>query len=176
MFHQSNYVVVAIRFLSAVLRVLLVWPGVVLAIFGFVFFMSTLVDDGGQRAASQMAATAQSYRTAPAGMVIIQPCLYPDAPELKPLTESSVVPIKKRDCKPYPQTFAEVAAKERHQIIVIGNGFVALGLLVELLSLLIRHRQMSRNAVFYGSINARGERSMLFQYDKPANDKEGRNE
>lgn len=176
MYHRSNYVVVATRFLSAILRVLLVWPGVVLAIFGFMFFIATLGDDGGQKAASRMANIAQNYRAAPAGMVMVQPCPYPDAPELNLLTESSAVPIKKRDCKPYPQAFAEVAAKERHLILVIGSGLVALGLLVELLSLLIRRRQMSRNAVYYGSINAKGERSMLFQYDKPANDKEGRNE
>ncbi|HID3655394.1 TPA: hypothetical protein ACXEV6_002899 [Serratia marcescens] len=176
MFHQPNYVVVAIRFLSAVLRVLLVWPGVVLAVIGFMFFVSTLGDSGGQKAASRMANIAQNYRAAPEGMVMVKPCPYPDAPDVKPLTESSAVPIKKRDCKPYPQSFAEVAAKERHLIIVIGSGLVALGLLVELLSLLIRRRQMSRNAVYYGSINAKGERSMLFQYDKPANNKEGRNE
>ncbi len=40
MFHQPNYVVVAIRFLSAVLRVLLVWPGVVLAVIGFIFCLN----------------------------------------------------------------------------------------------------------------------------------------
>lgn len=176
MFYQSNSAVVATRFMSAVLRVILVWPGVVMAIFGFMFFMSTLGDSDGQKAVSRMANIAQNYRAAPDGMVMVQPCPYPAAPDLKPLTESSAVPIKKRDCKPYPQSFAEVAAKERHLIIVIGSVLVALGLLVELLSLLIRRRQMSRNAVYYGSINAKGERSMLFQYDKPANDKEGRNE
>ncbi|XUU47424.1 hypothetical protein ACRA7N_22025 [Serratia nematodiphila] len=176
MFYQSNSAVVATRFMSAVLRVILVWPGVVMAIFGFMFFMSTLGDSDGQKAVSRMANIAQNYRAAPDGMVMVQPCPYPTAPDLKPLTESSAVPIKKRDCKPYPQSFAEVAAKERHLIIVIGSVLVALGLLVELLSLLIRRRQMSRNAVYYGSINAKGERSMLFQYDKPANDKEGRNE
>ncbi|MGQ6435063.1 hypothetical protein ACUNER_22870 [Serratia sp. IR-2025] len=176
MFYQSNSAVVATRFMSSVLRVILVWPGVVIAIFGFMFFMSTLGDSDGQKAVSRMANIAQNYRAAPDGMVMVQPCPYPAAPDLKPLTESSAVPIKKRDCKPYPQSFAEVAAKERHLIIVIGSVLVALGLLVELLSLLIRRRQMSRNAVYYGSINAKGERSMLFQYDKPANDKEGRNE
>ncbi|WP_447870041.1 hypothetical protein [Serratia fonticola] len=176
MFHQSNYVVVATRFLSAILRVLLVWPGVVLAIFGFMFFMSTLGDDGGQRAASLMAATAQSYRTAPAGMVIIQPCPNPDAPESKLFLAPSVAPVKKQDCQPYLQTFADAAAKERRIILGTGSALVAFGVIAELFSALIRRRQMSRNAVYHGTINARGERSMLFQYGKPVNDKEGRHE
>ncbi|ADE63219.1 hypothetical protein GC330_00250 [Yersinia pestis] len=176
MFHQPNYVVVAIRFLSAVLRVLLVWPGVVLAVIGFMFFVSTLGDPGGQKAASRMANIAQNYCAAPDGMVMVQPCPYPDAPDLKPLTESSAVPIKKRDCKPYPQAFAEVAAKERHLILVIGSGLVALGLLVELVSLLIRRRQMSWSTVYYGSINAKGERNITLQSGETVNDKEGRHE
>ncbi|CAI1817024.1 Uncharacterised protein [Serratia proteamaculans] len=176
MFHRPNYVVVATRFLSAILRVLLVWPGVVLAIFGFMFFIATLGDDGGQKAASRMANIAQNYRAAPAGMVMVQPCPYPDAPELNLLTESSSVPIKTQDCKPYPQAFAEVAAKERHLIIVIGSVLVALGLLVEWFSLLIRRRQTSRNAVYYGSINARGERNITLQSGETVNDKEGRDE
>ncbi|BEM75678.1 hypothetical protein SME36J_51010 (plasmid) [Serratia marcescens] len=176
MFHQSNSAVVATRFMSAVLRVILVWPGVVLAIFGFMFFMSTLGDDGGQKAVSRMANIAQNYRAAPGGMVMVQPCPYPDAPDLKPSTESSAVPIKKRDCKPYPQSFAEVAAKERHLIIVIGSVLVALGLLVELLSLLIRRRQMSRRAVYCGTINARGEHNITLQSGETVNDKEGHHE
>ncbi|MGP1067141.1 hypothetical protein JK621_14810 [Serratia plymuthica] len=176
MFHQPNYVVVATRFLSAILRVLLVWPGVVLAIFGFMFFMSTLGDDGGQRAASRMAETAQSYRTAPVGMVIIQPCPHPDAPESKLFLAPSVVAVEKQDCRPYPKMFTDIAAKERRIILGIGGTLLAFGVLVELCSLLIRRRQNSRSAVHYGGINARGESSMLFQYDKPANDKEGRNE
>ncbi|WJV38603.1 hypothetical protein QVN03_25105 [Raoultella terrigena] len=176
MYHQSNYVVVATRFLSAILRVLLVWPGVVLAIFGFMFFMSTLGDDGGQRAASQMAVTAQSYRTAPVGMVMIQPCPPTNVPESKLFSVPSVAPVKKQDCRPYPKTFTDVAVKERRIILGIGSTLLAGGLLAELFSLLIRRRQNSRSAVHYGSINARGERSMLFQYHKPVNDKEGRNE
>ncbi|CAI1055247.1 hypothetical protein [Serratia entomophila] len=176
MFHRPNYVVVATRFLSAILRVLLVWPGAVLAIFGFMFFMSTLGDDGGQRAASQMAATAQSYRAAPAGMVMIRACPQPDDPVWDISAGPTAPPVIERDCKPYPKTFADVAVKERRIILGIGSTLLAFGVLVELCSLLIRRRQNNRSAVHYGSINARGERSMLFQYDKPANDKEGRNE
>ncbi|TXE56489.1 hypothetical protein FOT57_11875 [Serratia ureilytica] len=175
MLHQSNSAVVATRFMSAVLRVILVWPGVVLAIFGFMFFMSTLGDDGRQRAAG-MAVTAQNYRTAPDGMVMVQPCPYPDAPELTPLAESSAMPVKKRDCKSYPLAFAEVAAKERHLIIVIGSGLVGLGLFVELFSLLIRRRQMSRRAVYCGTINARGEHNITLQSGETVNDKEGHHE
>ncbi len=176
MFHRPNYVVVATRVLSAVLRVLLVWPGVVLAIFGFMFFMSTLGDSGGPRAASRMAATAQRYRTAPAGMVMIRACPHPDDPVWDISAGPTSPPVIKRDCKPYPKTFAEVAAKERHLIIVIGSVLVAFGVITELFSLLMRRRQMSRNAVHYGTFNARGERSMLFQYGKPVKDKEGRHE
>lgn len=176
MFHRPNYVVVATRFLSAILRVLLVWPGVVLAIFGFMFFMSTLGDDGGQRAASLMAATAQSYRTAPAGMVIIQPCPHPDAPESKLFLAPSVAPVKKQDCRPYPKTFTDVAVKERRIILGIGSTLLAFGVLVELCSLLIRRRQNNRSAVYYGAINARGERNITLQSGEAVNDKEGRNE
>lgn len=176
MFHQSNYVVVATRFLSAILRVLLVWPGVVLAIFGFMFFMSTLGDDGGQRAVSRMAKTAQSYRTAPVGMVIIQPCPHPDAPESKLFLAPSVVAVEKQDCRPYPKTFTDIAAKERRIILGIGGTLLAFGVLVELCSLLIRRRQNSRSAVYYGSINTKGERNITLQSGETVNDKEGRHE
>ncbi|AVN35488.1 hypothetical protein [Serratia marcescens] len=176
MFHQSNYVVVATRFLSAILRVLLVWPGVVLAIFGFMFFIATLGDDGGQRAASQMAATAQSYRTAPVGMVMIQPCPPINVPESKLFSVPSVAPVKKQDCRPYPKTFTDVAVKERRNILGIGSTLLAGGLLAELFSLLIRRRQMSRSAVYYGSINARGERNITLQSGETVHDKEGRHE
>lgn len=169
MFHQSNYVVVTIRFLSAVLRVLLVWPGVILAVFGFMFFIATLGDDGGHKEASRLAETAQEYRAAPAGMVMVRLCPHAD----DPVSEAVLVP--ERDCKPHPKTFADVAAEKRRIILWIGSVLIAFGLLVELFYLLYRRRQMSLNAV-YGSINARGERSVLFQYDKPGNDKEGRNE
>ncbi|WP_413715446.1 hypothetical protein IBZ12_21380 [Serratia ureilytica] len=176
MFHQSNSAVVATRFMSAVLRVIFVWPGVVLAIFGFMFFMSTLGDSGGQKAVSRMANIAQNYRAAPGGMVMVQPCPYPDAPELTPLAESSAMPVKKLDCKSYPQAFAEVAARERHLIIVIGSGLVGLGLFVELFSLLIRRRQMSRRAVYCGTINARGEHNITLQSGETVNAKEGNHE
>ncbi|MGG4626864.1 hypothetical protein ACLPHD_21250 [Serratia odorifera] len=167
MFHQSNYVVVTIRFLSAVLRVLLVWPGVILAVFGFMFFIATLGDDGGHKEASRLADTAQGYRAAPAGMMMVHLCPHAD----DPVSEAVLVP--ERDCKPYPKTFADVAAEKRRIILWIGSVLIAFGLLVELFYLLYRRRQMNLNVV-YGSINARGERSMLFQYDKPVNDKEGR--
>ena len=140
MFYQSNSAVVATRFISAVLRVILVWPGVVLAIFGFMFFMSTLGDDGRLRAAD-MAVTAQNYRTAPDGMVMVQPCPYPDAPDLTPLAESSAMPVKKRDCKSYPLTFVDAAEQERRDILGAGSALLAFGVIAELSSVLIRRRQ-----------------------------------
>lgn len=158
MFHQSNSAVVATRFMSAVLRVILVWPGVVLAIFGFMFFMSTLGDDGRQRAAG-MAVTAQNYRTAPGGMVMVQPCPYPDAPELTPLAESSAMPVKKRDCKSYPLTFAEAAEQERRDILGAGSALLAFGVIAELCAVLIRCRQRRQGNVYHCSVNARDEYS-----------------
>lgn len=150
MFHQSNYVVVTIRFLSAVLRVLLVWPGVILAVFGFMFFIATLGDNGAQKAASRMADTAQQYRAAPAGMVMVRLCPHADAPEW------AGVPVLERDCKPHPKMFADVARQERRIILWIGSVLIVLGMLVELFYLLYRRRQMDLNTV-YGSINARDE-------------------
>lgn len=150
MSNRSNYVVVPIRFLSAVLRVLLVWPGVILAVFGFMFFIATLGDDGGHKEASRMADTAQEYRAAPAGMVMVRLCPHADDHVWE------VAPVPERDCKPYPKTFADVAAEKRRIILWIGSVLIAFGLLVELFYLLYRRRQMSLNAV-YGSLNARGE-------------------
>jgi len=185
MFHQSNYVVVTIRFLSAVLRVLLVWPGVILAVFGFMFFIATLGDDGGHKEASRLADTAQGYRAAPAGMMMVRLCPHADDPV------SAAVPVPERDCKPHPKTFADVAAEKRRIILWIGSVLIAFGLLVELFYLLYRRRQMSLNAV-YGSLNARGEyravtylgaantderrRSSSRDGGLSGNDKEGRNE
>lgn len=165
----SNYVVVITTLLSSVFRALLVWPGVVLAFFGFMFFIATLCDDGAQKAASRMADTAQEYRAAPAGMVMVRLCPHADDHVWE------AAPVLERDCKPHPKTFTDVARQEQRIILWFGSVLIVLGMLVELFYLLNRRRQMTRNAV-YGSINARGERSMLFQYDKPVNDKEGRNE
>ncbi|MBO1810900.1 hypothetical protein J4G53_21845 [Serratia ureilytica] len=140
MFHQSNSAVVATRFMSAVLRVILVWPGVVLAIFGFMFFMSTLGDDGRQRA-TDMAATAQNYRAAPAGSVMFWPCPFPQNAELAISVAPSSMQINKQDCRPYPLTFAEAAARERRIILGAGSALFAFGVIAELSSVLIRHRQ-----------------------------------
>ncbi|CAI1825243.1 Uncharacterised protein [Serratia marcescens] len=169
MSNRSNYVVVITSLLSSAFRLLLVWPGVVLAIFGLIFFIATLCDNGAQKAASRMADTAQEYRAAPAGMVMVRLCPHADDHVWE------VAPVPERDCKPHPKTFADVAKQERRAVLWIGGVLVVLGMLYELFYLLYRRRQMSLNAV-YGSINARGERSVLFQYDKPVNDKEGRNE
>ncbi|MGU5940106.1 hypothetical protein [Klebsiella aerogenes] len=150
MLNRSNYVVVITSLLSSAFRLLLVWPGVVLAIFGLIFFIATLCDNGAQKAASRMADTAQEYRAAPAGMVMVRLCPHAD----DPVSEAVLVP--ERDCKPYPKTFADVAAEKRRIILWIGSVLIAFGLLVELFYLLYRRRQMSLNAV-YGSLNARGE-------------------
>ncbi|WP_431712573.1 hypothetical protein [Serratia marcescens] len=158
----SNCVALATGLLSSVFRVLLVWPGVVLAFFGLVFFIATLCDNGAQKAASYMADTAQDYRAAPAGMVMIRTCLHPDDPVWDFSTGSAAAPVIKRDCKPYPGTFAEVAMKERRIILQIGSVLIAFGLLTELFYLQNRRRQMTRNAVCYGSINAKGEHRLSY--------------
>ncbi len=150
MWNRSNYVVVITSLLSSAFRLLLVWPGVVLAIFGLIFFIATLCDDGAKKAASRMADTAQDYRAAPAGMVMV--CLCPHADD--PVWEAA--PVRERDCKLHPKTFADVARQERRAVLWIGSVLIVLGMLFELFYLLYRRRQMALNAV-YGSINARGE-------------------
>lgn len=181
----SKYVALATGFLSSVFRVLLVWPGVVLAFFGLIFFIATLCDNGAQKAASRMADTAQEYRAAPAGMMMVRLCPHADDPV------SEAVPVPERDCKPHPKTFADVAVEKRRIILWIGSVLIAFGLLVELFYLLYRRRQMSLKAV-YGSLNARGEyravtylgaantderrRSSSRDGGLSGNDKEGRNE
>ncbi|MBE3175432.1 hypothetical protein IM282_15750 [Enterobacter cloacae complex sp. P29RS] len=150
MWNRSNYVVVITSLLSSAFRLLLVWPGVVLAIFGFIFFIATLCDNGAQKAASRMAGTAQEYRAAPAGMVMVRLCPHADDPVWE------VAPVLERDCKPHPKTFTDVARQERRVVLWIGSVLIVLGMLVELFYLLYRRRQMALNAV-YGSINARGE-------------------
>lgn len=154
----SNCVAVVTTLLSTVFRALFVWPGVVLAIFGLIFFIATLCDDGAQKAASYMADTAQEYRTAPAGMVMVmvRTCLHPDDPVWDISTGPAAAPVIKRDCKPHPKTFADVARQERRIILWIGSVLIGLGMLVELFYLLYLRRQMNLNVV-YGSINARGE-------------------
>ncbi|SQJ08985.1 Uncharacterised protein [Serratia rubidaea] len=129
MFHQSNYVVVAIRFLSAALRVLLVWPGVVLVLIGFMFFVSTIGDSGGQMAASHMANIAQNYRVAPAGMVMVHTCPHSDDPVWDITPGSAAAPVLKRDCKPHPETFVDFAKQERRIILWIGSVLIVLGML-----------------------------------------------
>ncbi|WP_201282865.1 hypothetical protein [Serratia rhizosphaerae] len=156
MSNRSNYVVVITSLLSSAFRLLLVWPGVVLAIFGLIFFIATLCDNGAQKAASRMADTAQDYRAAPAGMVMVRTCLHPDDPVWDISTGPAAAPVIKRDCKPHPKTFADVARQERRIILWIGSVLIGLGMLVELFYLLYRRRQMNLNVV-YGSINARGE-------------------
>lgn len=146
----SKYVALATGFLSSVFRVLLVWPGVVLAFFGLIFFIATLCDNGAQKAASRMADTAQEYRAAPAGMVMVRLCPHADDHVWE------VAPVLERDCKPHPKTFTDVARQERRAVLWIGSVLIVLGMLIELFYLLYRRRQMSLNAV-YGSINARGE-------------------
>ncbi|HFF9829705.1 hypothetical protein V6307_10950 [Serratia marcescens] len=150
MSNRSNYVVVITTLLSSVLRLLLVWPGVVLAIFGFIFFIATLCDNGAQKAASRMADTAREYRAAPAGMVMVRLCPHADDPVWE------VAPVPERDCKPHPKMFSDVARQERRAVLWIGSVLIVLGMLIELFYLLYRRRQMDLNTV-YGSINARGE-------------------
>lgn len=187
----SKYIALATGFLSSVFRVLLVWPGVVLAFLGLIFFIATLCDDGAQKAASYMADTAQEYRAAPAGMVMVRTCLHPDDPAWDFSTGSATASVIKRDCEPYLKTFADVARQERRIILWVGSVLIVLGMLVELFYLLYLRRQMDLNAV-YGSINARGEyravtylgaantderrRSSSRDGGLSGNNKEGRNE
>ncbi|MBH3156874.1 hypothetical protein I5P92_13995 [Serratia ureilytica] len=130
---------------TSLFRMLFLWPGVVLAILGLLFWLARLTDDGGQRAAD-MAVTAQNYRTAPAGSVMFQPCPYPQSselPELKPFVGPSAVPApgNKPNCQPYPLTFAAAAAQERRVILGTGSALFAFGVIVELSLVLIRRRQ-----------------------------------
>jgi hypothetical protein len=165
---------------AALFRVLFLWPGVALAMFGLLFLIATLADDGGQRAVG-MAVTAQSYRTAPVGSVMFQPCSYPQSSELlglKPFAAPSAVPApgNKPNCQPYPLTFAAAAAQERRVILGAGSALLAFGVIAELFTMLIRRRQRHRGAVYYGAVNARGERSMTHRVSTSLNDKDSGNE
>ncbi|HGE6737125.1 TPA: hypothetical protein ACGCBI_000553 [Serratia marcescens] len=158
MSHPLNHALNMLCVCSASLfRMLFLWPGVVLAMFGLLFLLATFADDGGQRAAD-MAVTAQNYRTAPVGSVIFQPCPYPQNSELKLFVRLSV-PGNKPNCQPYPLTFAAAAAQERRVILGAGSALFAFGVIVELSLVLIRHRQRHRGAVYYGSVNAKDERT-----------------
>ncbi|MBH3322447.1 hypothetical protein I5Q06_24100 [Serratia ureilytica] len=164
MSHPLNHTWSALCVCSASLfRMLFLWPGVVLAMFGLLFLLATFADDGGQRAAD-MAVTAQNYRAAPAGSVMFRPCPYPQGsellPELKAFAGPSAVPGNKTNCQPYPLTFAAAAAQERRVILGAGSALFSFGVIAELFTVLIRRRQRHRGAVYYGSVNSRGERSL----------------
>ncbi|ELQ9312358.1 hypothetical protein R3D73_005414 [Serratia marcescens] len=179
MSHLLNHTWSALCVCSASLfRMLFLWSGVVLAMFGLLFLLATFADDGVQRAAD-MAVTAQNYRTAPAGSVMFQPCPYPQSselPELKPFVGPSAAPGNKPNCQPYPLTFAAAAAQERRVILGAGSALFAFGVIAELFTVLIRRRQRHRGAVYYGSVNAKGERSLTTRTGSPRNDKERGNE
>jgi hypothetical protein len=140
--------------LRTTFRVLFYWPGLVLATLALLY---ALVSSGAgdSHRIGIMADTARSYRDAPAGSVLTPACGRLVYPDFKPVSE-----LTQNNCPPRPVPFAEAVKQEHRILLAFWQLLIAVGFMAEVIAMALRR---ASGATCDASVNAEGERSMLFR-------------